>query len=125
MQLTPEILRAAYNYLSETEPFNKWNLPDGEDIGFKVTKPAKGTGRAMGCTHCIIHDPGDRCEFSIDISENHHHHTASLMLTLAHEMIHVHQRHNCVNRGKNSHDAAFKKYALEVCASHGFDPGQF
>jgi len=124
MQLTPEIIRAAYDYLSETEPFNKWNLPNGEDIVFRVTKPAKWTGKTMGCTHCTIHE-GDRCSFILDISGTHHHHTASLMLTMAHEMIHVHQRHNCINRGKKSHDATFKKYALEVCEIHGFDPGQF
>jgi hypothetical protein len=124
MELTPDVLRAAYNYLSETEPFNKWNMPDAEDIVFKVVNKGARNNRMQGCVHTTIHS-GDRCEFVIDISERHHYHTVSLMLTMAHEMIHVHQRHNCINRGKNSHDAAFKKYALEVCAAHGFDPGQF
>lgn len=119
MVLTPDILRAAYNYLSETEPFVGWNLPDGEDIKFKVTHRKK----AQGCTHCVVY--GDKCDFVIEISDPHHDHTASLMLTMAHEMVHVHQRHNCINRAKASHGTDFLQLAQEVCTVHGFDPGQF
>ena len=124
MTLTEDILRAAYAYLAETPPFNKWNLPDAEDVKFVV-----GTrGRDQGECRTVVYSqgtPDERCDFTIMISKWHHNYTFTLLQTMAHEMVHVHQRHNCINRGKRSHGTDFKALALEVCECHGFDPGQF
>ena len=116
MQLTSEILRAAYAYLVETPPFNEWNLPDAEDVNFAVT-----TGRVRQGRCCIWMDPT-----TIEISDQYHTHTASLMLTMAHEMIHLHQFKNGLKKTKHSwHGHLFQAYKQEVCTIHGFDPGQF
>jgi 3-hydroxy-3-methylglutaryl CoA synthase len=114
------MLRAAYAYLAETPPFNGWNLPDQEDIEFRVTN----TNRVHGELHTLI-DENEKFKFTIDISRKGHTHTASLILTMAHEMVHVHQRHNRINVTSVSHGKDFKILAKEVCDEHGFDPGQF
>jgi hypothetical protein len=120
VQLSQDILRAAYAYLAETEPFVGWHLPDAEDVKFTVTQSL----RVHGETHTCVVGP-EKFEFKIDISAIKHQHTQSLMLTMAHEMVHVHQRHNCINLTPRAHGKDFRVLAAEVCAVHGFDPGQF
>src|ERR1700681_4999961 len=116
MNLTPEILRAAYNYLSETEPFHGWNMPDAEDLKFVVTH-----GRARQGRCCLDHNSA-----IIEISDAYHKHTSSLMETMAHEMIHLHHYQSGLKKTKHSwHGKVFWAFAREVCAAHGFDPGQF
>jgi predicted SprT family Zn-dependent metalloprotease len=39
---------------------------------------------------------------------------------MAHEIIHLFMLQNCWNR-RNHHDAAFQKYADQVCKVHEFD----
>lgn len=120
MKLTPEILRGAYAYLVETPPFCEWNLPDAEDVTFTVT----GTRNPYGLCRTTGTEWGKHT-FEIKISGVAHTQTDTLLVTMAHEMVHVHQRHNCINRSKRSHGADFKALAAEVCAAHGFDLGQF
>lgn len=119
MRLTNEVLQAAYAYLNETGPFVDWNLPDAEDVYFQVTNWKNVQGQ---CNTVIF---GDKYQFRIQISQRFHLYTFSLMQTMAHEMVHMHQRQNCRNHGKQSHGADFQALAREVCAYHGFDPGQF
>jgi hypothetical protein len=120
MKLTKDVLRAAYAYLAETEPFVGWNLPDAEDVEFKVTQKS----RVQGEMHTYV--VGDNAfKFRIDVSDIKHNHTFSLMMTMAHEMVHVHQRRNCINLTAKAHGQDFMVLAAEVCAAHGFDPGQF
>jgi hypothetical protein len=114
---TPDNLRAAYNYLSETEPFVNWNLPDADDVTFFVdTKSVRHSGRCYP-----LQEDG---HYRIEISSKFHHHTLSLMETMAHEMVHVHEFHNGIPV-KRHHGKTFKLLAAEVCAIHGFDPGKF
>lgn len=109
--LTPEILRATYDLLTITEPFCKWNLPDGEDVKFKVVKNRKlcGWHEKFRKTHTIC------------ISQVFHGRMQPLLETMAHEMVHVHQwRHASLARGAE-HGVSFKRYAAQVCKIHGFD----
>lgn len=114
MNVTPDILRAGYAYLAETPPFTDWHLPDAEDVRFEVI----GAGRAYGWCH--YPEPGK--QYLIQISGKYHTHTATLLKTLAHEMIHVHMFETKMGHG---HGKVFKALSAEVCAAHGFDPGQF
>ena len=112
--LSPAILQAAYAYLSETAPFNKWNLPDAEDVIFRV-----GYHRTTyGC--CIRY----RKKLKVTISSRLHKTTAKVMETMAHEMIHVYQMHHRM-KIKSNHDASWQRLAKVVCEHHGFDPGPF
>ncbi len=38
LPLTPEMLRACYEFLRSTPPFRRWSLPPGDEIGFHVTR---------------------------------------------------------------------------------------
>lgn len=111
--MTPDALRACYDFLNETLPFKRWNLPDGEDVEFRV-----------------VRDPGlfgwyllENGKHIIGISRTTVKHTDTLVRTMAHEIVHVHE--HCSGPCKRGHSRAFRAYAKQVCAAHGFDPGAF
>lgn len=113
LRFTPETLQAAYAFLAETPPFDKWNLPDAEEIKFKVARNPNmhGWHDHLGGKHTIaISRP---CVGS----------TMNLIVTMAHEMVHVREWQLKV-RGVH-HGAAFKKLAHTVCKHHGFDHTMF
>ena len=116
MQLTPAILEAAYAYLAETAPFNEWNLPDAEDVDFEVVRSRKRQGRC--------HNGEGSGRYKIEISERYCSHSNTLLLIMAHEMVHVHEFKNGLDHYW-VHGKVFKALAKEVCDAHGFDPGQF
>lgn len=120
MTLTADILRAAYAYLAETDPFVGWNLPDAEDVGFEVVTNKTFHGA------CWAPKMTPTGKFHIAISGVKHNHTQSLMLTMAHEMVHVHEYQTALRKPSyRKHGKVFRGFAAEVCAEHGFDPGQF
>lgn len=114
LPLTVDTLRAAYDFLDTTPPFSRWNLPAGEDVKFKVIKDPALRGRYWR--------RGD--QHHIDVSSNATGHTLSLVAVMAHEMIHVHEEH-AKACGRGEHSAAFKRWAVQVCKLHGFDPKLF
>lgn len=117
--LTKETLMAAYDYLRTTPPFNKWNLPEPEDMVFKLIKDPHHYGwhEAMGRKGKQKH--------SIAISLATVGHTSTLITTMAHEMVHLHQAMTGQATSGVQHNAAFKKAILSVCKHHGFDPKAF
>ena len=118
LPLNAETLAAAYDFLNTTPPFNKWNLPDAEDVGFRLSRRKKELGRYQwdGKRHTIIAS-------SLAIG-----HTSTLMRFLCHEMIHLHLEATGTDSrrgGEDTHNVAFQKFAAEVCKYHGFDPKAF
>lgn len=111
LPLTVETLRAAYDYLNTTPPFNRWNLPDGEDVRFRVVGDPLVQGRYRW----------DGRQHVIDISRRLIGRTMSLMDVMAHEMLHLHEE-NAGACGSGEHSAAFRKWSTQVCKWHGFDP---
>lgn len=111
LPLTPERLQLAYEYLSACPPFDKWNMPDGDDIDFKV-------GRSRGEFGCYQ----QKAKHTVIISSHLIGRTAALLETMAHEMIHIHQDRTGMPL---THDLAFKRMAARVCTVHGFDPKPF
>ena len=112
--ITPEMMAAAYDYLATTPPFCNWNLPESEDVTFIVYRSMVNRGDWFRIK--------DR--HRIRISSRYAKSTTSLMETLAHEMIHLHEDHNNCS-GKGQHSAAFNAWANEVCEIHGWDPALF
>jgi hypothetical protein len=120
--LTTDRLRLAYELLAECPPFDKWNLPHGEDVHFRVNRKRKEYGR---------------CKWTISDSGHYTHHIEisavnvttmeTLLRTMAHEMIHVHEQANqvCTPHQSTLHTEAFCIFALEVCKSLGFNPDAF
>ncbi len=117
LPLTPEVLAAAYDFLRTTPPFSGWNLPEPEDIDFKVSRRTSEFGRyqLVGDRHIIAMS-------GAAIGQ-----TATLMHYLAHECIHLHLEITGMESrgGPNTHNAAFRKFATQVCKVHGFDPKAF
>lgn len=81
IRLTPEILRACYDFLSECQPFDRWNLPAGEDVIFKVVRNPQNFAMhsRVGNRHCI------------EVSTRYVGHIDTLVTTMAHEIVHVHE----------------------------------
>ena len=114
LKLTPGLLRAAYELLCEAPPFNKWNLPNSDDIAFRVSRDRTTQGwYSFDGTHYIY------------VSRNLVGYLSTLDSLMAHEMIHVHERHAGACKPGIEHSAAFKKWAAQVCAIHGWDPKYF
>jgi hypothetical protein len=118
LRLTPRTLEAAYDYLRSTPPFDRWSMPPGGDVKFKVgrTRHKFGWYQWDGSRHTITASSG-----TIGYS-------GTLLSLIAHEMIHLHlEATGQENRtGDTSHhNAAFKRYAAQVCRLHGFDPKAF
>lgn len=114
LPLTPEILRTAYDFLTTTLPFNRWNLPDGEDVVFRVVRNPKVFAD-------YLHSRGKHV---IRVSGATVGHTETLLRTMAHEMIHLHEQQAGMATA-NQHTKAFWKLAARVCRYHGFDPKSF
>jgi SprT-like family len=115
LPINADVLRGCYNFLNETEPFRRWNLPDGEDVRFVVTRSRSNAGR-----HWTEND-----KHIIEISGALLGHTHSLIEIMAHEMVHAHERRNKGASSCGEHGASFKRWAGAVCRYHGFDPKYF
>lgn len=111
---TRDTLRAAYNYLNETPPFNRWNLPDGDDVVFRVVRDRTVYG---------WHDL-HRGKHVVAVSSATVGQTITLLKTVAHEMVHMHERGSSA-ACRTGHSAAFHRWAEQVCKYHGFDPKAF
>lgn len=113
LRLTPDLLAAAFDFLRTTEPFKAWKLPESDDVGFHV-----------------VRDPKMFADFGLDengiplirVSTAKNGHVATILATMGHEMIHLHQ----IRSGDSgNHNTMFKRCAARVCAAHGFDPKTF
>ncbi|HTK02665.1 MAG TPA: SprT-like domain-containing protein [Bordetella sp.] len=120
LNLTPDLLEGAYEYLRRSPPFREWRLPDGDHVVFRVLGARDRFGHFRGW-----HRRGDGCDrFSeIAISARKVKTTQMLIATMAHEMIHLYQDENGTARGH--HNPEFHRLAARVCAMHGFDPPTF
>ena len=117
LPLTPETLAAAYDFLKATPPFNKWGLPESDEVKFKVgRRPSE---------HARYQWDGER--HTLTLSAGSIGHTQTLIEALSHEMIHMHlEETGMESRGnENVHNAAFRQFAAQVCKHHGFDPKAF
>ena len=115
LPLNIAMLRGAYDYLASSAPFSKWNMPDGDDVTFRVI-------RAPSCLGQYYRDKKNR--HVIAISSRVVGHTFTLLTTMAHEMVHLYQAQSGMENAAQ-HNRAFLKLALRVCKLHGFDPKAF
>jgi len=114
LHLTPDMLEATYELLRTTPPFRGWKLPPGDEVEFRVSAHAAYYGEYQWRGTC----------HRITISARYASQLSSMMRTMAHEMIHLHQRIACTEN-KNQHNARFRRIAAMVSRLHGFDPASF
>lgn len=111
--MTEDTLRAAYDLLNTQRPFSSWNLPDSDDVSFRVTRNRRLMGR------CVWWSDGGA---TIEISRNCVGHVDTLMRVMAHEMVHLHHYRNKLDSSGVQHNAAFNRDLAATAKSLGFDP---
>lgn len=115
LPLTKEILASAYDFLCSTPPFNKWGMPESEDVQFIITR-----NRTVSGIHSF-----HKGKHYIGVSRFKVGHTSTLVVLMAHEMLHLHISHTGMAKGEADHGRTFFKLAKQVCKVHGFDPHEF
>jgi hypothetical protein len=113
LPLTPETVAAAYDYLLTCPPYSGWNLPDSDDVTFKVTKARDKFAQ-------YIWDGGH----TIEVSSASIGHTSTLIEKVGHEAIHLHLRQTGMeskSSDPNVHNIPFRKCAALACRIHGWD----
>jgi predicted SprT family Zn-dependent metalloprotease len=115
VKLTPELLEWAYELVTHTDPFLKWNLPDGHHVDFRVTKSNKTIGDYLmeGDKHVIR--VSSKCVATLQ----------KLIEVMAHETLHLHISHNRFAPREGHHGKTFRLLANRICKIHGFDPMAF
>ena len=108
LPLSSELLAHAYDYLSCLPPFDKLNMPDSDEIKFRVIKSRKIFARyfSEGGVHKI--------DFSSKLVGSH----IIILATMCHEMAHLHlaEIDAC-----DEHGPTFSALADKICTIHGFD----
>lgn len=117
--ITEELARTAYDFLCETEPFRQWNMPAGEEVKFLVWTPRLKKDKGTFASY-----QWDGAQHVIRINQNKHGHTPVVLMSMAHEMIHLYIEVAAIKQ-KHPHDKVFKLLGQEVCYWHGWDPTQF
>ena len=117
LPLTPAILEAAYEFLRACPPFRAWKLPHADEIEFHVIQLKDREGDHT--TYCGTD------QHVIRISAKRIGHTDSLIVVMAHEMIHARQAITKTTTRGSMHNADFRRFAASVCRTHGFDPKTF
>lgn len=119
MHLTPEMLESAYNFLLTTRPFRAWKLPESDDVEFHVD----------GCFPAYAdHTWYANGLHRVRVSRRKHATPLELLASVAHEMVHIHQRRGeRISHKKHTapHGSKFKRLAAQVCKHHGFNPATF
>lgn len=116
LTITPEVLSSAYDFLRTTAPFKGWRMPHSDEIEFRVTRDRTEHGHYNRFQGTDIH--------WIAMSEVSNGHTDTLLMYMAHEMVHLHQALARLET-KGTHNADFKRRAKAICAVHGWDPKVF
>lgn len=111
LMITKSTIIAAYELLRTTPPFLDWKLPDTDGVDFAILRDRTTYGDCDGET--------------IRVSSGRHGHLSTLLATVAHEMIHLHQMRRKLETPKTEHNADFRRRAARVCRLHGFDPKVF
>jgi len=113
MKLTAEHVKAMYGCLVDLPPFNKWNLPDKHDVDFRVLKTPRWHADHWKDSGHHIRVSSARCS-----------HAFTLLRDVAHEMVHLHLKHNKIHE-RHDHGIAFRTAASLVCRELGLDPLEF
>lgn len=114
LSLTPENLEAAYTLLCTTPPFNRWKLPPASEVEFHIQR----TRKQFADCEIVNGTP------IIRVSAAKQTQLCTLLATMAHELIHLHE---FLTRPAKEvcHGASFHKHADRICKVHGFDRGAF
>ena len=118
IKLSRDIIAAAYDLVRTLPPFDKWNLPEPEDVKFAVSD------HVWISAFCKVDRKGRKLVLRINVSDLCVGHVSTLIRKMAHECIHLHMALTGQDT-KAQHNAAFYKIAKRVCRVNGFDEKDF
>lgn len=109
------MLESAYELLRTTPPFRNWRLPEPDDVSFRViaTEADRGAFRIVRGIPTIYISRGTIGRLS------------SLLKTMAHEMVHLHEETAHSAREDVVHSKTWVTLAARVCHHHEFDEKLF
>jgi hypothetical protein len=114
--LSVEGCRAVYDMLRVHQPFKRWKLPPGSEVGFRLARRDDVRGEYSA------YNTG---EHEIMVSTICVKHMDTLVRTMAHEMCHLAARIARTEHHKNLHNADWHRRAKQVCEVYGWDYGIF
>jgi len=108
LHMTPELLEQTYILCAETPPIKGWNIPDPDEIIFKVLSTKERLGHFRAGVNGGLHE--------IAVSNSNVGTLDMLIRTMLHEICHLEdfRRTGC---GTN-HGRGFTSLAKEVCKHH-------
>ena len=116
LHITPEMLEGAYALLRATPPFRGWKLPPSDEVEFRVSRTRKCSG--------LYEYLGMAGAHRIHVSCLNHSQLSSLLVTMAHEMVHLAQQLR-YPKAPAGHGKLFNRMADQVCRYHGIDRATF
>lgn len=114
MHLTPERVAAVYDCLRAFRPFSRWNLPESDEIEFRVGVQEDA----------FAHYWRENGQHAFEVSMLLVKDWQMLVETVAHEMIHLHQALRKTET-KAEHNREWHRFADQVCAAFKFDRDKF
>lgn len=112
LRLTHEAVEGAYNFLRACYPFCRWNLPEADDLAFKVTRHNDRFAHFEYNTGAFP---------NVAVSERHVKTLDDLLAAMGHELIHIHQWKRGTGSKRGQHNKEFRRLAKLVCKELGFD----
>lgn len=110
MNITPNHVAAVYEMLRQFRPFDRWKLPEADEVGFHV--------KAIRDHGVYLYDNGHNITVSSLLVDS----PSSLLDVTGHEMIHLRQQ----LRGLPlNHNAEFRRLANQVCREFLLDRKRF
>lgn len=113
--LNEKFIHGLYVAFLKAPPFCNLMMPDPEQV-FCYIVDDKGL-------HGAMHK--GRGHYQIHISKATMHHLDNTIMTLLHEMVHLHFSFRGYADSYHTHDVKFKRLASKVCDIYHFDKGVF
>ena len=110
-------MAAVYDCLRAFPPFSRMKLPAADAIEFHVTRHTDRFGHYTRVQRSEQHE--------LAVSTRHVGAWDTLVLTVAHEMIHLYQGVKKSDNSNTQHNAEFRKIARQVCRRFAWDFKQF
>ncbi len=114
MSPTPEQVAAVYDCLRAFPPFAGWRLPPSDEIEIHIG--------VQEDAYAIYHRTGD--QHGITVSMLLVTDWSTLVETVAHEMVHLHQA-RAGTETRAEHNREWRRLAAKVCASFGWNVERF
>lgn len=114
MKVTTDLIRQCYLFLKQVHPFSNWELPPPGECEFGLLSGGHHAEYIRDGKHFIIVNPDTHIALN------------DLLMSVAHEMVHLRQelKGRLPEKG-DGHNAEFRRLAKQVCASLGWDLQRF